>query len=371
MLEQETLLALINSQSLKHFPKNLKLVDFIKQTDINEQTLTLVIQLPFPCDGLIEPLIEELQQLFKNEWSGHEFNIQIKQNLVAYETKAGVDPIGKVKNIIAVASGKGGVGKSTTSVNLALALQKEGARVGILDADIYGPSIPIMLGIANSKPVSEDKKTILPLNAHKIEAMSIGFLVDEKQAMVWRGPMASSALQQIVRDTRWGVQSGGELDYLIIDLPPGTGDIQLTMAQKIPVTAAVIVTTPQDLALADAKKAITMFEKVKIPVMGVIENMASHICSECGHKEAIFGEGGGKYLSDDYDIPLLGQLPLTMSIRENLDAGTPTVAKDSNSEISLIYRDIARKMTANLTSLGKDFSKGAGSIDIKTWSPSK
>ena len=370
MLEEQTLLDLIRSNSFESFPSNLKLTDFIKLTDIKERTLELVIQLPFPCEGLVKPLTEELQAIFKSEWSDFQFNIQIKQNLVAYETMAGVAPIGKVKNIIAVASGKGGVGKSTTSVNLALALQHEGAKVGILDADIYGPSIPIMLGIADAKPVSEDKKTILPLNAHSIEAMSIGFLVDEKQAMVWRGPMASSALQQIVRDTKWGVQSNGELDYLIIDLPPGTGDIQLTMAQKIPVTAAVIVTTPQDLALADAKKAITMFEKVQIPVMGVIENMATHVCSECGHKEAIFGEGGGKYLSDDYAIPLLGQLPLTMSIREDLDAGTPTVAKDANSDISLTYRDIARKMTANLTSLGKDFSKGAASIDIKTWSPS-
>ena len=273
---------MINSQSLTHFPNNLKLTDFIKQSDIKDNTLDLVIQLPFPSQGLVNPLTQELNSLFKNEWPNNDFNIVIKQNLVAYETKAGVAPIAKVKNIIAIASGKGGVGKSTTSVNLALALQKEGAKVGLLDADIYGPSIPIMLGIADAKPVSDDKKTIQPLNAHSIEAMSIGFLVDEKQAMVWRGPMASSALQQIVRDTKWGIQSNGELDYLIIDLPPGTGDIQLTMAQKIPVTAAVIVTTPQDLALADAKKAITMFEKVKIPVMGVIENMATHVCSECG-----------------------------------------------------------------------------------------
>jgi len=364
MLEQQTLTDLIANSTFSEFPSNLKLVDFIKNTEIKNEQVEITIQLPFPYQGKIAALTDEISQLLSAEWPESKFSIDIKQNLMAYETKAGVDPIGKVKNIIAVASGKGGVGKSTTSVNLALALQKEGAKVGILDADIYGPSIPIMLGIADERPQSNDKKTILPLKAHNIEAMSIGFLVDEKQAMVWRGPMASSALQQIVRDTQWG-----ELDYLIIDLPPGTGDIQLTMAQKIPVTAAVIVTTPQDLALADAKKAIAMFEKVKIPVMGVIENMATHICCQCGHNEAIFGEGGGAQLSDDYNIPLLGQLPLTMSIRELLDAGTPSVAQDADSEISQIYRDIARNLAANLTVLGKDFSKGAQNIDIATWKP--
>jgi len=364
MLEQQTLLDLIRSTSFVSFPANLNLADFVKQSDFKDNKVKIIIQLPFPCDGIGDKLRSEVSSVLQAKWSDSQFDIQIKQNLVAYETKAGVAPINKVKNIIAVASGKGGVGKSTTSVNLALALQKEGAKVGLLDADIYGPSIPIMLGIPEAQPQSEDKKTILPLKAHDIEAMSIGFLVDEKQAMVWRGPMASSALQQIVRDTQWS-----ELDYLIIDLPPGTGDIQLTMAQKIPVTAAVIVTTPQDLALADAKKAITMFEKVKIPVMGVIENMSTHICSECGHTEAIFGEGGGKKMSDDYDIPLLGQLPLVMSIREQLDAGTPALAVDPEGAISQTYRQIARNLTANLSVLGKDFSKGAQGIDISTWKP--
>ena len=366
MLEQQTLLDLIRTTSFESFPGNLNLADFVKQSEFDGDKVNVIIQLPFPCHGIEEALQSELNSVLQAKWSDSQFDIQIKQNLVAYETKAGVAPINKVKNIIAVASGKGGVGKSTTSVNLALALQKEGAKVGLLDADIYGPSIPIMLGIPDAQPQSEDKKTILPLKAHEIEAMSIGFLVDEKQAMVWRGPMASSALQQIVRDTQWG-----ELDYLIIDLPPGTGDIQLTMAQKIPVTAAVIVTTPQDLALADAKKAITMFEKVKIPVMGVIENMSTHICSECGHMEAIFGEGGGKKMSDDYDIPLLGQLPLVMSIREQLDAGTPAVAVDPEGSISQSYRQIARNLTANLSVLGKDFSKGAQGIEVSTWQPKK
>ncbi|MBV1910627.1 MAG: iron-sulfur cluster carrier protein ApbC [Kangiellaceae bacterium] len=364
MLEQQTLLELIRTSTFSHFPENLNLADFIKQSDIKDNTVELLIQVPFPFDGKVVELTAELGQVLKTAWADQGFVIKIQQNLVAYETKAGVAPIGKVKNIIAVASGKGGVGKSTTSVNLALALQKEGAKVGILDADIYGPSIPIMLGIPEAKPESKDKKTIEPLSAHGLKTMSIGFLVDEKQAMVWRGPMASSALQQIVRDTQWG-----ELDFLVIDLPPGTGDIQLTMAQKIPVTAAVIVTTPQDLALADAKKAIAMFEKVSIPVMGVVENMATHICSECGHQEAIFGEGGGSSLAADYAIDLLGQLPLTMSIREDLDNGVPTVAKEPNGQIAENYRDIARKLTANLTVLGKDFSKGAKAIDISTWKP--
>jgi len=369
LFEKESLDHLLKKHSFLHFPSNLKLVDFIYKASIEKDLAKVEIRLPFPADGIIPSLNNELQDCFKAEWPDLIFDIIIKQNLVAYETKAGVEAIKNVKNVIAIASGKGGVGKSTTSVNLALALQKEGATVGILDADIYGPSIPIMLGIADKKPVSEDKKTILPLNAHNIEAMSIGFLVDENQAMVWRGPMASSALQQIVRDTRWGTQKNGELDYLIVDLPPGTGDIQLTMAQKIPVTAAVIVTTPQDLALADAKKAISMFEKVKIPVMGVIENMSTHICSQCGHQEAIFGEGGGESLSSEYQIPLLGQLPLAMSIRKQLDEGTPALAVDPESEISLSYRSIARNLVAHLSKLGKDFSKGSGAIDIATWKP--
>ena len=363
-LEQQALLEVISNSNFLHFPENLKLIDFFKDMSVSELAVTVRFRFPFPCKGLIEPLTNELLELFGNTWPDYQFNIEIAQHLVAYETKAGVEPLAKVKNIVAIASGKGGVGKSTTSVNLALALQAEGAKVGVLDADIYGPSIPIMLGIADAKPVSEDKKTILPLKAHAIECMSIGFLVDEKQAMVWRGPMASSALQQIVRDTQWG-----ELDYLIVDLPPGTGDIQLTMAQKIPVTAAVIVTTPQDLALADAKKAIAMFEKVKIPVMGVIENMSTHVCSECGHQEAIFGEGGGQWMSDEYDIPLLGQLPLSMKIRAQLDEGIPAIAEDANSEISQTYRNIARSIAANLSVLGKDFSKGVETISVASWKP--
>jgi len=365
MLEEQTIIELIENTQFSSLPANFELAACIQNTKVNGDHIQLEIILPFPADGVKQRLASEIEKEIVAKWpQSNKVAIEIKHRVTAYETKAGVAPLAKIKNIIAVASGKGGVGKSTTSVNLALALEAEGAKVGILDADIYGPSMPIMLGIPSARPVSEDKKTILPLTAHDIEVMSIGFLVEEDQAMVWRGPMASSALQQIVRDTRWS-----DLDYLIVDLPPGTGDIQLTMAQKIPVTAALIVTTPQDLALADAKKAVAMFNKVKIPVMGVVENMSTHICSNCGHQEAIFGEGGGESLSKDYEIPLLGQLPLAMSIREQLDAGTPALAIDAESEISLTYRKIARNLTANLVQLAKDYSKGADSISIKTWSP--
>ncbi len=365
MLDEQAILELIKNAEFSCLPEEVELASYIKDTQVKGDHISLQVLLPFPCEGIKQQLVDEIEAEITRQWpQSNKIAVEIKCRVDAYETKAGVPPLSKVKNIIAIASGKGGVGKSTTSVNLALALRQEGAKVGILDADIYGPSVPIMLGIPEARPVSEDKKTILPLVAHGIEAMSIGFLVDESQAMVWRGPMASSALQQIVRDTRWG-----ELDYLIVDLPPGTGDIQLTLSQKIPVTAAIIVTTPQDLALADAKKAVTMFRKVNIPVMGVVENMSTHICSNCGHQEAIFGEGGGNILSKDYDMPLLGQLPLAMSIRKQLDEGIPAVADDPESNISLTYRDIARNLTANMATLGKDYSKGADNIAIKTWSP--
>lgn len=365
MLSTKVISERIENHIFPSLPAGFKLADHIHDIEYGDGKLQLNVVLPFPADSIIEIFCQEIEAFVLQQWGEvTEVSCAIKSRVLAYETKAGVPPLAKIKNIIAIASGKGGVGKSTTSVNVALALQAEGASVGLLDADIYGPSIPIMLGIPDARPVSEDKKTILPVTAHGLKTMSIGYLVEEKQAMVWRGPMASSALQQIVRDTVWG-----ELDYLIVDLPPGTGDIQLTLSQKIPVTAAVIVTTPQDLALADAKKAVTMFEKVKIPVMGVVENMATHVCSQCGHKEAIFGEGGGQLLSDDYDVPLLGQLPLTMSIRQQLDEGKPSLIVEPESHISQEYRQVARNLAANLSQLSKDYSKGDEGIAIKTWSP--
>ncbi|TXH65236.1 MAG: iron-sulfur cluster carrier protein ApbC [Thermomonas sp.] len=251
-------------------------------------------------------------------------------------------PLANVRNIVAVGSGKGGVGKSTTAVNLALALAAEGLAVGVLDADVYGPSVPMMLGLSG-KPDSPDGKTIEPMRAHGIEAMSIGLLVDQDTPMIWRGPMATSALTQLLTETRWG-----DLDVLVVDLPPGTGDIQLTMAQKIPVAGAVVVTTPQDIATLDARKALKMFEKLGIAVLGLVENMAVHVCTNCGQAEHIFGEGGAARMSAQYDVPVLGSLPLQVSIREQGDAGTPIVAAQPDSAAAQAYREVARAMLGRL-----------------------
>jgi ATP-binding protein involved in chromosome partitioning len=254
-----------------------------------------------------------------------------------------------VKNIIAVSSGKGGVGKSTTAVNLALALAQEGARVGILDADIYGPSQPQMLGIAGQQPESDDGKTMIPLQAHGLQANSVGFLVDPEQPMVWRGPMVTQALRQLLFDTRWN-----DLDYLVIDMPPGTGDIQLTLAQTVPVTGAVIVTTPQDIALLDARKGLKMFEKVNIPILGIVENMSIHVCSQCGHAEHIFGAGGGETMCADYGVPFLGDLPLDIRIRSQTDAGTPTVVAEPEGKLAEAYRAIARQVAIAIAEKQRD-----------------
>ncbi len=278
-------------------------------------------------------------------------------------SQASVPPqaIPQVKNIVAVASGKGGVGKSTTAVNIALALAAEGASVGILDADIYGPSLPHMLGIGPRHPdiVGESgKQQMLPIEAYGIQSISMGYLVNEATPMLWRGPMATGALQQLLMQTRWK-----NLDYLIIDMPPGTGDIQITLAQKVPVTGALIVTTPQDIALLDAKKAIEMFRKVNVPVLGIVENMAIHICSQCGHEEHVFGEGGGERIARDYATELLGSLPLDLSIREDADAGKPSVAANPDSAVSGCYRAIARKLIAKVSALGEQLN-GFPEIEI-------
>ena len=262
--------------------------------------------------------------------------------LPSHAVQGELKPLAKARNIIAVGSGKGGVGKSTTAVNLALALAAEGLAVGMLDADVYGPSIPTMLGLSG-KPDSPDGKSITPMRAHGIEAMSIGLLVGSDTPMIWRGPMATQALTQLLNDTRWG-----DLDVLVVDLPPGTGDIQLTMAQKIPVAGAVVVTTPQEVATMDARKALKMFEKVEIPVLGLVENMAVHVCSQCGHSEHIFGSGGAQWMSEQYGVPVLGSLPLQVAIREQGDAGTPIVAAQADSAMAQAYRDVARAMLARL-----------------------
>lgn len=279
--------------------------------------------------------------------------------IIPHAVQPGLKPLAGVKNIIAIASGKGGVGKSTTAVNLALALSIEGAQVGILDADIYGPNQPQMLG-SQQVPESKGNRSLEPVMAHGLQSMSIGYLIDPNTPMVWRGPMVTSALQQLLHDTQWH-----NLDYLIIDLPPGTGDIQLTLAQKIPVSGAVMVTTPQDIALLDVRKGIAMFQKVNVPILGVVENMSLHTCSQCGHVEPIFGAGGGEQLAKQFDIELLGKLPLDIRIREQADSGKPTVIADPDSPIALIYREIARKVGAKLASLAKDYSSKFPNIVIK------
>jgi ATP-binding protein involved in chromosome partitioning len=279
--------------------------------------------------------------------------------IVAHSVQRGVKLIAGVKNIIAVASGKGGVGKSTTAVNLALALAAEGATVGLLDADIYGPSQPQMLGLAE-RPESHDGKTLEPLIAHGLQAMSIGFLIDPETPMVWRGPMVTQALQQLLTETHWQ-----DVDYLVIDLPPGTGDIQLTLAQQVPVTGAVIVTTPQDIALLDARKGLKMFEKVGIPILGIVENMSTHICSNCGHEEHIFGSGGGERMAGDYAVELLGSLPLDIRIREQVDGGTPSVVADPDGRIAAIYRDIARRIAIKVAERARDMTGKFPSIVVQ------
>ena len=309
------------------------------------------VQVGYPT-ALIGPEIEtRIAAALAPVAAGIPVHVEVVSVIEAHVVQRNLPLLKGVKNLIAVASGKGGVGKSTTAVNLALALAQQGARVGLLDADIYGPSIPQMLGVGGQQPHSPDGKHIEALKGHGIALMSIGFLVDADSPMVWRGPMVTSALEQLLRDTLWG-----ELDYLVVDMPPGTGDIQLTLAQKVPVTGSVIVTTPQDIALLDARKGIRMFEKVGVPILGVVENMSMHICSHCGHAEPIFGEGGGQALGADFNVPLLGQLPLDLRIRQGLDAGQPIVAADPESPISQQYRDIALRVAGEVAAKARDTS---------------
>jgi len=325
----------------------------------DEQKLSVEITLGYPTKGYVDVLQSELVALLKQDTQLDDVTVNIKTNITKHKVQQGIPALENIKNIIAVASGKGGVGKSTTAVNLALALAADGAKVGILDADIYGPSQPRMLG-TNQRPESADGKSIEPVESFGIQCMSMGFLIEEEEPMIWRGPMVTQALQQMLGDTNWK-----ELDYLVIDLPPGTGDIQLTLSQKVPVSGAVIITTPQDISLLDARKALKMFEKVDIPVLGLIENMSLHTCSNCQHEEAIFGQGGGEAMAKEYGIEFLGALPLDMAIRLSADSGTPTVAADPDSQISAIYRGMARKLAASLSAKAKDFSGKIPNIVIK------
>jgi ATP-binding protein involved in chromosome partitioning len=318
------------------------------------------LRLGFPLAASGESLMEALRVHCASVLGGAAIDFTIVSAIVAHSVQHGLTPLPGAHNLIAVASGKGGVGKSTVAVNFALALAAEGARVGVLDADIYGPSQPRMLGLTGRRPETRDGKTLEPLVAHGIEAMSIGFLVDEQQPMAWRGPMVTSALNQLLTQTHWG-----DLDYLIVDMPPGTGDIQLTLAQRVPVSGAVIVTTPQDIALADARKGLEMFQKVHVPVLGVVENMSLHICSRCGHEEHIFGEHGGRNLSEQYGVPLLGTLPLDRRIREETDEGKPTVAADPKSPIARAFIEAALRAAGELAARAKDYSRLFPNITVE------
>ena len=335
------------------------LADSIRAVGVDGARVSVDIQLGYPAAGASETLAAQARQALESDASIDAAVVSLSSRIHAHKVQGTLAPLANVKNIIAVASGKGGVGKSTVAVNLALALAAEGAKVGILDADIYGPSQPRMLGI-QGRPESPDGKTITPMTAHGLQAMSIGFLVDEETPMIWRGPMVTQAMMQLLGDTRWDM-----LDYLIIDLPPGTGDIQLTLSQKVPVAGAVIVTTPQDIALLDARKALKMFEKVEVPVLGIVENMATHVCTNCGHEEHIFGAGGGERMAEQYNVPYLGSLPLDIRIREQADGGHPTVAAMPDSELAARYREIARNTAGRLARQPRNKSLGLGKIVVQ------
>ncbi len=331
----------------------------VADVEIDGSKVTLKIVLGYPALGHHEALVALIRSALKALEGVAVVDVMVETKVVAHSVQRGVPLLKGVKNVIAVASGKGGVGKSTTSVNLALALAREGGRVGLLDADIYGPSQPRMMGLSGH-PESTDGKTMEPMVNYGVQTMSIGYLIDDEQPMVWRGPMVTQALEQLLRETNWH-----ELDYLVIDLPPGTGDVQLTLAQKIPVSGAVIVTTPQDIALLDARKGLKMFEKVSVPVLGIVENMSTHICSNCGHEEHVFGAGGGEQMARDYGVDLLGSLPLDITIREDVDSGTPTVVASPDGPIAQAYRDIARKVAAKLALQAKDYSAKFPNIVIQ------
>jgi len=330
----------------------------LRNLSVEGGNVSFDVELGYPAKSQIPMLRQALIAAAKGVQGVDNVSANVTTKIIAHAAQRGVALLPQVKNIIAVASGKGGVGKSTTAVNLALALAAEGARVGILDADIYGPSQPMMMGI-EGRPESEDGQTMEPLENYGVQVMSIGFLVNQEEAMIWRGPMATQALEQLLRQTNWK-----ELDYLIVDMPPGTGDIQLTLSQRVPMTGAVIVTTPQDIALLDARKGVAMFEKVGVPILGVVENMAVHVCTNCGHVEHIFGEGGGKRYADEKSLDYLGALPLNLQIRLQADNGKPTVVSDPDGEVAGIYKAVARQVAVKVAAKAKDFSSKFPSIKI-------
>ena len=332
----------------------------LKNIKVDGDDVSFDIELGYPAKTQIDAIRKQVIAAVRKLPGVGNVSANVYAKIVAHSVQLGVKLVPGVKNIIAIASGKGGVGKSTTAVNLALALAQEGASVGILDADIYGPSQPQMLGLAGEQPESRDGQSMEPLQAYGVQAMSIGFMVDVETPMVWRGPMVAQALDQLIGQTNWH-----DVDYLIVDMPPGTGDIQLSLAQKVPVTGAVIVTTPQDIALIDARKGLKMFEKVNIPILGIVENMSIHICSKCGHEEHIFGEGGGERMGKDYDVDFLGSLPLEMAIREMTDGGKPTVVGAPDSRTAEIYRGIARRIAVKVAQKAKDMTSKFPNIVVQ------
>jgi len=317
----------------------------------NDSSMRASVELGFPADGVNARWQDFIEDAVKAETDASEVEVTLTSSITAHGVQRNLKPLAEVRNVIAVSSGKGGVGKSTVAVNLALALASDGASVGLLDADIYGPSQPHMVGLVGERPTTTDGKSMAPMDALGLQVMSIGFLIDPDEPMVWRGPMVTSALNQLLGQTTWR-----DLDYLIVDMPPGTGDIQLTLSQQVPVSGAVVVTTPQDIAAIDARKGLAMFRKVAIPVLGVIENMSTHICTACGHEEAIFGAGGADAMVRDFKVELLGKLPLDSRIREQADSGNPTVASDPDSSAAEAFRSAARRMAAALAMQGKDYS---------------
>ncbi len=332
----------------------------IKNIKVTGDAVSLDLVLGYPAQSQHAALKAQVEAHLLTLEGVSRAEVTASSQITAHAVQRGVPLLAGVKNIIAIASGKGGVGKSTTTVNLALALAAEGARVGILDADIYGPSLPLLMGAQGMRPDSPEGKSLVPVTRLGVQTMSMGYLVEDDQAMVWRGPMVTQALMQLLNDTRWDA-----LDYLLIDMPPGTGDVQLTLSQKIPVTGAVIVTTPQDIALLDAKKGLKMFEKVGVPVLGLVENMSTHICSQCGHAEAIFGEGGAAKMAAQYGLEVLGQLPLDLAIRQDADHGLPTVAATPDGEVAAIYKAIARRVAVRVAEKARDFSAKLPKIVIQ------
>ena len=331
----------------------------VRSVEIRDGCLSVELILGFPCADYAPELRAALESYLKPEFGPARIALNLEAQIAAHAVQRTLKPLANVKNVVAVASGKGGVGKSTTAANLALAWARQGAKVGILDADIYGPSQPLMMGLSGAKPIT-DGKLITPLRAHDVEVMSIGFMIDAEQPMVWRGPMVTQALTQLLGETQWG-----DLDYLVVDMPPGTGDIALTLAQRVPVSGAVIVTTPQDIALLDARKGLKMFEKVEVRVLGVVENMSMHVCRQCGYVEHVFGSGGGARMAAQYGVQLLGELPLDIRIREDADGGAPTVVAEPDSERARAYLMMARRTAALLATLNKDYSRAFPKITVE------